>query len=98
VDGSAPEEAAERRYAMAEEAFLNGVRDGVDAESLTRLASEVAERSAEWNRVAYDALHAAGSPEDRMALDLRTERTEMLAGLWTDMARAFQGLPALRDG
>ncbi len=78
VNASAPVEVAEQRYQGAEEAFLAGVRGGVDAVSLGRLAKDVAERAADWNSIAYDALRAATSTEDRLQLDRLTERTEVL--------------------
>jgi hypothetical protein len=86
---------AEQNYASAEEAFLAGVRKGLDAPSLGTLASDVAEAASAWNASAYERLH---DDSEAVALDRLTERTEVLTGLWTDIARAFRGLPTLRDG
>jgi hypothetical protein len=98
VSARASAEQAENRYEAAEEAFLAGIREGLDKATLVKLADAVAVQAAAWNSAAYAELHAAATDDDRRLLDFKTERTEVLGCLWADMARAFHGLPALHDG
>lgn len=97
VSTRSPWEVAEHQYEAAEDAFLAGVRADRDRGALHVLASAVADQAEAWNRAEYDALHAS-SADYRREHDLRTERTEMLVSLWHDVARAYAGLPSLRDG
>ena len=88
---------AARRYEKAEEAFLAAIRTGDGRAALTALADDVAAQAEAWNATAYAAYHAS-EREQRAALDQVTERTELLQQLWLDIAGAFHGRPALRDG
>lgn len=76
-------------YEKAEASYLAGLRAGVERGGLTGLAATVAQAANDWNTGAYTAFHVA-SGYDRTALDLLTERTEVLAELWTDIATAYQ--------
>lgn len=88
---------AGREYEAAEEAFLQGVRDDLGKAALGTLAEQVSELASEWNSAEYKALHAASGAAGEH-FQFSTERTEVLDQLWRDIARAFQGLPAYRDG
>lgn len=87
----------EHNYEVAEEAFLAGVRNRLDHSTLGELAADVAAQASAWNSSAYARFHAATGDAKR-DLDSVTERTEVLEGLWADIARAFRGQLALRDG
>ena len=81
--------AADDAYEAAEAAFLDLVRRQSDRAALRTASESVAEAAAAWNTLAYESLHAA-SGLDREALDLLTERTEVLAELWADLAAAYR--------
>ena len=91
-------EAAQQRYEAAEEAWLAGIRAGLDSASLSVLAAEVAQEAAGWNSAEHDAHMAATLHAKKIQHEYATERTEVLLSLWTDIVRAYHGLPALRDG
>jgi Lon protease-like protein len=97
VDQTTDEEAAARRYEVAEEAFLAAIRTGRDRAVLTALCDSLAAQSKAWNAAAYMAYHAS-SGDEKEALDRITERTEVLENLWFDIAKAFHGREALHDG
>ena len=84
-----PLAAADEAYEAAEAAFLGLVRTSADRAVLRLASAAVAEAARAWNSVAYESLHATSGPE-REALDLLTERTEVLAELWTDLASAYR--------
>ncbi|GAB3243382.1 hypothetical protein [Nocardioides dilutus] len=90
-------EAAATRYEDAETAFLAAVRADGDRTTLTALADAVAAKAKAWNEAAYAVYHAS-SGDERDSLDQVTERTEVLANLWFDIAEAFHGREALHDG
>jgi hypothetical protein len=76
-------------YERAESAFLDAVRAEAARADLAVAARDVAAASAEFNAEAYRALHA-GAEGAWMPLDQLTERTEVLAELWLDLATAFE--------
>lgn len=78
------------QYEQVEGAFMAAVRERLDYTQLALAAQSVAEAAARFNAEAYRKLHAA--EEDAwMPLDQLTERTEVLADLWTTLAEAFSG-------
>ena len=97
VQSAKDEKDAARRYEEAEEAFLAAIRTGDGRGALIALADDVAAQAEAWNAAADAAYHASES-EQRSALDQLTERTEVLQQLWLDIAGAFHGRAALRDG
>jgi hypothetical protein len=97
VQSAKDEKDAARHYEEAEEAFLAAIRTGDGRAALTALADDVAAQAKAWNAAAYAVYHASEG-EQRSALDHVTERTEVLQQLWLDIAGAFHGRPALRDG
>ena len=97
VKSAKGEKDAARRYEQAEEAFLAAIRTGAGRAVLTALADDVAAQAEAWNATPYAAYHASEG-EQRAALDQVTEGTEVLQQLWLDIAGAFHGRPALRNG
>jgi len=95
---SPTEEEGSRRYEAAEEAFLAAIRAEESArEVMTTLADQVATTAKAWNASAYAEYHAAQG-DRRDELDCLTEKTELLEYLWYDIAGAFHGRAAVRDG
>ena len=77
-------------YEHAESGFLAAVRSEGDRASLALAARQVATAASAFNTEAYRKLHA--SEEDAwMPLDQLTERTEILAEMWGDLAAAYGG-------
>ena len=97
VDSTSNEDRAERRYAEAEDAFLAAIRADRDRIALSVLADKVAAEAKAWNAAAYREYHVSQDAR-RSALDHLTERTELLANLWSDIAGAFHGQASNRDG
>lgn len=81
-------EAASANYDAAEAAFLTAVRSGTERGGLAAAARTVANAAKEFNSEAYRKLHA-GEEDAWMPLDQLTERTEVLAELWTDLPSAY---------
>jgi hypothetical protein len=76
-------------YDQAEAGFLSAVRTQGDRPSLAVAARQVANAASAFNAEAYRRLHA--SEEGAwMPLDQLTERTEVLAELWIDLAAAYE--------
>jgi hypothetical protein len=76
-------------YERAEASFLTAVRAQGDRASLATAARQAANTASAFNTEAYRKLHA--SEEDAwMPLDQLTERTEVLAELWIDLAAAYE--------
>jgi hypothetical protein len=76
-------------YERAESAFMDAVRAGLDRDRLAAAAREVATAAAQLNSASYKALQT-GVQGEWMPLDQLTERTEVLAELWLDLATAFE--------
>ena len=77
-------------YERAEDRFLSTVRADGGRVSLALAARQVATAASAFNTEAYRKLHAA--EEDAwMPLDWLTERTEVLAELWIELANAYEG-------
>ncbi|MFY0408746.1 hypothetical protein [Solicola sp. PLA-1-18] len=74
-------------YESAEAAYLDAIRGNGSREDLTALAQAVARRADAWNTQAHREFFATGEPAD---LDALTERTEVLAELWSDIASAHE--------
>ena len=81
-------DAADDNYEAAEAAFVELVRNKGERVALRAASRAVADAASTYNALAYERLHAA-SGEERDALDLLTERTEVLAELWSDLAAAY---------
>ena len=79
-------------YELAESAFLDAVRTGTSRTDLAHAARAVADAASRFNAEAYKSLHA-GVQDAWMSLDLLTERTEVLAELWLDLATAYAADP-----
>jgi hypothetical protein len=76
-------------YDRAEAGFLSAVRADGNRGSLALAARQVATAASALNSEAYRKLHA--SEEDAwMPLDQLTERTEVIAELWVDLAAAYE--------
>jgi len=76
-------------YERAEADFLTSVGTEADRGTLAAAARRTATAAAVFNAEAYRKLHA--SEEDAwMPLDQLTERTEVLAELWVDLAVAYE--------
>lgn len=80
---------AEQDYEQAEKAYLDGLRAKADHDVLAGLASAVAASAGLWNMEAYAVYHATPSGSRLNELDARTEVTEVLDFLWSDIARAY---------
>ena len=77
-------------YEQAEAAFMSAARERADHERLAVAAQAVLQAASRFNAEAYRKFHAA--EEDAwMPADQLTERTEVLAELWADLASAFSG-------
>jgi hypothetical protein len=75
-------------YERAEADFLSAVRQDADRNRVANAARQVATAAGAFNAEAYRKLHA--QEEDAwMPLDQLTERTEVLAELWSDLAAAY---------
>ncbi len=77
-------------YERAESAFLDAVRAEGGRGTLATAARAVSDAASRFNAEAYRGLHA-GVEGTWMPLDHLTERTEVLAELWLDLARAYEG-------
>lgn len=77
-------------YELAEAAFMDVVRGDTGRRSLATAARAVANAASQFNAEAYRSLHA-GVENAWMPLDHLTERTEVLAELWLDLATAYEG-------
>lgn len=75
-------------YEAAEAAFMNAVRADAGKTKLATSAREVADAASRFNAEAYKCLHA-GIEGAWMPLDHLSERTEVLAELWLDLAAAY---------
>lgn len=82
-------DAHDAAYEVAEAAFIEAVRQGVERNLLSDLADAVSAAATAFNAAAYEAFHAMAI-QDRTSLDLLTERTEVLSELWTDLAAAYR--------
>ena len=69
---------------------MDAVRADTGGGSLAATARAVATAASHFNAEAYKSLHA-GVENAWMPLDHLTERTEVLAELWLDLARAYEG-------
>lgn len=76
-------------YELAESAFTEAVRADADRPSLAVAARAVAEAASRFNAEAYKSFRSG--EEAWMPLDHLTERTEVLAELWLDLATAYEG-------
>ena len=77
-------------YELAEATFIGVVRAEADRGDLAVAARAVADAASHFNAEAHKALHS-GTTNAWMPLDHLTERTEVLAELWLDLASAFEG-------
>jgi hypothetical protein len=77
-------------YELAESAFMEAVRAEAGRESLAAAARTVATAASQFNAEAYKSLHS-GLKDAWLPLDHLTERTEVLADLWLDLATAYEG-------
>jgi len=75
-------------YEAAESAFMADVRADSGRMKLATSARAVAEAASRFNVEAYKRLHS-GVEGAWMPLDHLTERTEVLAELWLDLATAY---------
>jgi hypothetical protein len=76
-------------YESAETQFLAAVRDNADRSQLAVKARAVATAANLFNAEAHRRFHS-GVEDAWMPLDQLTERTEVLADLWEDIARAYE--------
>lgn len=77
-------------YDRAESAFIDAVRADAGRGTLATAARVVADAASQFNAEAYRSLHS-GVEGTWMPLDHLTERTEVLAELWLDLATAYEG-------
>jgi hypothetical protein len=75
-------------YERAESVFMDVVRTEAERGSLAAAARAVATAASQFNAEAYKSLHSGA--EAWMPLDHLTERTEVLADLWLDLATAYE--------
>ncbi|GAA4350984.1 hypothetical protein GCM10023145_14470 [Angustibacter luteus] len=75
-------------YDLAEAAFLEVVRADGARTAAAATARRVASAASAFNAAAHRKLHA-GEDDAWMALDLLTERTELLSELWEGIASAY---------
>lgn len=80
-------EQASAAYDEVEAAYIDAIRRRSDRDDLTAAARAVASAAAAFNSAAYRALHQGSGAW--MPLDQLTERTEVLAELWADIAAAY---------
>jgi hypothetical protein len=76
-------------YEQAESEFLDAVRARADRAALAPLARGVATAAGAFNAEAHREYHA-GAEDAWLPLDWLTERTEVLAELWRDVAAAYE--------
>ena len=76
-------------YERAEADFLTTLRTRADRVTLAATVRETATAAAAFNAEAYRRLHACEG-DAWMPLDQLTERTEVLAELWVDIAVAYE--------
>jgi hypothetical protein len=76
-------------YESAETQFLTAVRDDADRFQLAVKARAVATAAHGFSAEAYRRFHS-GAEDAWMPLDQLTERTEVLADLWEDIASAYE--------
>ncbi|WP_350280489.1 hypothetical protein [Kribbella sp. HUAS MG21] len=76
-------------YERAELRFLMAVRGDAQRSQLAVLVRDVATAAERFNAEAYRRLHT-GVEDAWMPLDQLTERTEVLAELWADIASAYE--------
>ena len=76
-------------YERAESAFMDAVRADRQRGTLATAARSVSDAASQFNAEAYKSLHA-GVEGTWMPLDHLTERTEVLAELWLDLATAYE--------
>ena len=77
-------------YEQAESAFIHAVRTEAERASLAEAARATAKAAARFNDEAFESLHT-GVEDAWMPLEHLTERTEVLAELWLDLAAAYEG-------
>jgi hypothetical protein len=77
-------------YDAAESAFLEAARTHAPAVEVGMAARSAADAASRFNIEAYNRLHS-GVEGAWMPLDQLTERTEVLAELWSDLAAAYDG-------
>jgi hypothetical protein len=77
-------------YERAESAFIDAVRAESERGTCAAAARAVADAASQFNAGAYKSLHS-GVAGTWMPLDHLTERTEVLAELWLDLAMAYEG-------
>jgi hypothetical protein len=82
-------EALAARYEEAESAFLGAVRGGASCTPLSAAARAVATAAAAYNTAAY-ARYRQSTGDERAELSFLTERTELLAELWSDLGEAYE--------
>ena len=76
-------------YESAETLFLTAVRDDADRAELAVKARAVTTAADAFDTEAYRRFHS-GVEDAWMSLDQLTERTELLAELWQDIATAYE--------
>ena len=77
-------------YERAESAFLHAVRTDAERASLAEAARTTAKAASQFNDEAFKSFHS-GVEDAWMPLGQLTERTEVLAELWLDLAAAYEG-------
>lgn len=83
-------DALDEQYEQAEAQYLDAIRQDKPRGDTAVLAKSVADAVAAWNAAAYQRLHETAESDERYQLDLLTERTEVLADLWADLAAAYR--------
>jgi hypothetical protein len=76
-------------YKLVEKEFLALVRSRAERLHLAEAAEAVAVAAHAWNLEAYRQYRRPSSGEAQESLDWLTERTEVLSGLWVDLAAAY---------
>ena len=82
-------DALDEQYEQAEATYLDALRQDKPRREGAALAQAVAGAAAAWNAAAHERLHATAEGDERKQLDRLTERTEVLAELWADLAAAY---------
>lgn len=82
-------DALDEQYEQAEAQYLDAIRQDRSRRDAAALAQAVAHAAAAWNAAAYERLHKTAGGDERHQLDRLTERTEVLAELWADLAAAY---------
>jgi hypothetical protein len=82
-------EGMSEQYERAERAFLDAVRSDEDRASLARTARGAATAASAFKAEGFRKLFA-GEEDAWMPLSDLTERTEVLSGLWIDIATAYE--------